>query len=780
MKNLLKNFWVTLTRFKMASALNIIGLAIAFAVFAIIMMQTNWELTYNHNFADHSNIFRVETSLINKASDPTPNIPRPIGDQIGKSSPAITDYTLYNSGQEMSFKILNSRGELINGIAQVSSVMPSFTSVFGLECLEGDFKDFERPDASIIDQQTAHRLFGDQSAIGMQLLGEDTTTIVAVFADLPHNCSFLKGVYRNIGNQNIDNTSNWNYHYYYKTTPGTAMAELKTGIEKILEDYGSQVTDDGKINIYLRLMPLDDIYFNSGQGNKALTSILIAIAFLIIGIAIINFINFFMAMVPIRIRSVNINKIFGTPTAALRANVIAETLGIVVISFLLSLLLIQAATRTQIADFVDCSLNISDNHVIISLVAIFAVATGVISGLYPAYYITKFSPMLVLQGSFGRSKTGQRMRMTLVTVQFVISIALIIAAIFVQLQTKFMRDHNMGFDRNRLLTVDVGEKIASQPQAFLDLLQQNPDIQDVAYSANDLVEVRMGWGRDFNGENIYLTSLPTSWNYPEFMDIKLIDGRYFIPDDATKTAGTMIVNETAAKRYRIKVGDFINGHSDQGAQVVGIAHDFNFRSMKYAIEPIVIYEFGSEGWYIPSQANIRISPTAHMRTTSDFIAKTIKQLDPKLTDEEIKIRPFDQAVENLYSKESKLGAIITFSSIVAIIIALVGIFGLVVFEVQYRRKEIALRKIHGATVASIPMMINRKFIYITALSAALAIPPSYYLVWIWVQEFAYRTPLHWWVAPVAVAIVLVISLSIVTIQTLKAATENPVKSLKSE
>jgi putative ABC transport system permease protein len=344
-----------------------------------------------------------------------------------------------------------------------------------------------------------------------------------------------------------------------------------------------------------------------------------------------------------------------------------------------------------------------------------------------------------------------------------------------------MQKLNYGFNRDRLLTVSVGGKIAAQPQAFLSELRKNPAIEGIAYGDNSIISIGMGWGREHNGERVNYKCLPVSWNYPEFMGLELIEGRFFIEEDASKVGGTYIFNEAAIQTFNIKVGDFMGGHSDKEyAEVVGIVKDFNFTSLQNEITPLAIYEFGCEGWRIPSKAHIRLSPSADFKETTDFIAACMKEINPDINLDKIKIYPFDTEIENLYTKELKLTKIISLFSLVAIIISLMGVFGIVVFENQHRRKEIALRKIHGSTASLILGMFNRKFIVILLISFVIAAPAAYFGVAIWLSGFAFKTPVYWWVFAGGFLVVAFITLFTVTLQTFHTANENPVRAIKTE
>jgi putative ABC transport system permease protein len=723
------------------------------------------------------------------------NTSRPIGESIGTCSPAIESYTVTWSMGNANVKTLEREGIMKECITPVTFVSPSFIEVFSLDVLSGNVKQFEEPKTAVISQSLAEVLFPNDEPVGNMIVypnWKDTLQIVAVYKNLQNNCTFKNNLFINISDRYIDDQSEWSFIYFYKLNSFNAKKEIEEQAKKVVMDLylGQEYIDQENIDEFnemlsFHLEPFSNLYYSKVHyfqtGNKALTGMLVSIALIIILIAISNYINFFMALVPIRIRSVNINKVFGTPTSALRWNITGEAVGILLLSFGLALLLVEYLSGTFIGDLIDTSLKINDNLLSVLIVGIVIIGIGILVGLFPAFYITKFNPALVLKGSFGRSKQGQRLRSILIIFQFTISIALIIGAGFVHIQSRYMQKFDYGFNRDRLITVSVGGKIASQPQAFLSELRKNPAIEGIAYGDNSIVNIGMGWGRTFKGEHISHKCLPVSWNYPQFMGLTLIEGRFFIEDDATKIGGTIIFNETAAKKYNIQVGDFMGGHSEkEEAEVVGIVKDFNFSSLKEGIEPLALYEFGCEGWRIPSIANIRLSPNADFKQTTDFIASCMKEVNPDLNIEKIKIYPFDTEIENLYTKEQKLTKIISLFSLVAIIISLMGVFGIVVFENQHRRKEIALRKIHGSTATLILGMFNRKFINILLISFVIAAPIAYFAVLKWLSGFAYRTPVYWWVFAIGFLVVAFITLLTVTLQTYHSANENPIKAIKTE
>jgi putative ABC transport system permease protein len=792
MKNILRNFWITISRFRTASFLNILGLTVALAVFMVIISQAYWELTYNKGIKQHEQVFRL---VKNDGEDLWLVFSRPFAEAIGKTSPEIetfaaTGHWVYN----ILAQTLDINEQTIETKTNYTRGTPAITEVLSLKCLSGDFKRLEEPKAAMIAKSVADILFSEGDPIGNRIIlpdFKDTLQIVAIYKDLPQNCTFKNGIFSNLGDVDINQRHNSSYVYYYKLNSPNAKLEVESQAKKIYQEiYATDKDEDDEddeeetLNFYLE--PLLNLYYSEATtfhetGNWALTRLLITIAIVIVLIAVINYINFFMALVPIRIRSVNINKVFGTPTASLRLNIIGEAVGLLLLSFGLALLLVQYLFDTSVGELIVASLKIGNNLFIVFTTFIMITIVGILAGLFPAFFITKYNPALVLKGSFGRGVQGKLFRNILVTFQFTISTILIIGASFLYLQNRFMQKYDYGFNRDRLVTVQVGGKIASQPQTFLSELKKNPAIEGIAYAFTPILNIGIEWGRSYNGETIHFSNMPVSWNYPEFMGLTLVEGRFFIEDDASKTGGTIIFNETAAKQYGIKVGDFIYGHHwKENAEIVGIVNHFNFTSLQNNIEPLAIYEFGSAGWFLPSVAHIRLSPKADFKQTADFIASCMKEVNPEMKTEEIVINPFDETIENLYTKEIKLTKIISLFSLVAVIISLMGVFGIVVFENQHRKKEIALRKIHGSTVALILGMFNRKFLYILLISFVIAAPIAYYGVTKWLSGFAYKTPVYWWIFAVGFLVVAFITSITVTLQTLSVANENPIKAIKQE
>ncbi len=801
MKNIIKNFWVTLSRFKVASTLNILGLSVAFTILMVIGSHLWWEYSFNRAHDPNEQVYVV--GINNKIpgfsnSGYATYIARPFAENICNSSPEVEAYCALWTNWATDFTVEGSDKIYTHNMSYVS---PTFAEIMNLEMVAGDFTAIDKADAAVIPLSMARTIWGENylSAINEVIINVDYSyEVVGIYRDMPDNTllgstSVANPVLIDIWDMNLESVTEWSYNYFVKLRQGASPEAVVTAAMPSLIEFTKSMfsLSDQEIQEItaelegsaIKLFSFTDSYFGGEfsqlyGGNSILSLTLLVIALLVLIIAVINYINFFMVLVPIRIRGVNINKVFGAPVAALRANIIGEAVGIMLLAFSLSLLIFYILSNTFISELVSSSLAFEDNLTLLLYALCFAVLVGIFAGLFPAYYITKFSPTLTLKGSFGRSKRGQRYRTVLTSFQFVISIALIIASLFVVLQNNFMMDYDYGFKRNRLITADIGG-LANNPTTLKNRLMENNAIENIAFGDGNLMEFGMRWGRSINGESATIYSFPASWDFPELMGMEIVDGRTFIELDATKANGTTIVNETAAKMYNIEVGDTFIGHSDSPADVVGIVKDFNYRSLQSKIEPMCIYEFGSDGWRAPSTMYLRVAHGANITEVMKSVERVIEELSPQRNPDTIEVNFFDKQLANIYQKEQNTSLLITIFAIIAVLISLVGVFGMVIFETFHRRKEIALRKIYGSTVSQLLRRMLRGYIVVIIVSAAIAIPLAWLGVSWWLEGYAYRTELLLWVFVAAVAIISLIVVSTVILQTYKAATQNPIDAIRN-
>ena len=534
----------------------------------------------------------------------------------------------------------------------------------------------------------------------------------------------------------------------------------------------------------IRLVPLTDIYYmNETQdggtfrsGNKEVTALLFGIALLIVIVAAINFTNFSTSLTPLRIKSINTQKVLGSSDTLLRRSLLIEAALISFMAWLVSLVIVWGLDWAEALPFIEADLSLVSNLPIVFLCGIVALVIGWLAGIYPAYYITSFPPALVLKGSFGLSPSGRKLRTTLICVQFVVSIVLIIGACFVQIQNSYMRNFSLGFDKDQVAIVELNETMYNKHHdTYVNRLKENPGIEDVAF-AMEKVGSKDGYntnGGNYKGKDFQYFIIIASSNFLRVMGIPVIEGRDFSKADELSDHVSYIFNRTAMEGLDMQVGDAFDSYSS--GHLIGFSDDVKFTSLRGG-EDNIAFLVGNFGYSLPI-SYIRLKAGSDIHAVVGHIQETMRELDPSYP---FNIEFYDEIFNHLYRKEENLRDLVTVFSLLAIIISLVGVFGLVVFETQYRRKEIGIRKVHGATVGEILLMFNKAYLRIVGICFVIAAPVAWQGVKMWLEGFAYKTPLHWWVFLIALLIVTVITLLTVSFQNWKAANENPVNSIKSE
>ena len=811
MKIAFRNFLTTLRRYKISSLLNVIGLTLAFTAFYVIMTQVWWELGYNRSLHEADRIYLVENEDWYEPGKWSSWLNRPVPERVIASTAGVEVggcmWGGFGSGtcwtsNEPSFGYNKFS-------ASCGSVSLPFLDVFAFRSVEGDVHDLGKPKSVIVSREAAERM---RVGVG-SLIWVDTDEpqpdgameVVAVFEDFPDNS--LLGeceVVKNLGETNLYTTSEWSFNYFVKFRPGADPDEFARQWTNVNQEMqreaaekraaaGDAADDDDESGIYgVRLSPVSDLYFESDsqapcrQGSVVTTYTLLGIAVLVIVLAFINFVNFFFALVPVCIRTVNTFKVFGAPASSLRFNFVFEAFGLVLIALLAAWYVSFALQGTEFASYISASLALSQNLEVVGLVAVVAFVMALAASLYPAWYITSFAPALVVKGSFGGTRSGRRLRTLLLGVQFFISIGLIIATSFIRLQHDYMMHYDMGFDKENLLAVRLSERGAVSYDALRQKLLSDPQVKDVTGATSRLVSVgRMGWGREFKGRQVAFQSYVVQPDFLRVMGIPITDGRDFLESDFDKELGTMIFNEAARREFEMQVGDRINGFVSPDEQIVGFCADFNFKPLQYGVSPFCFYllpkKIQQENyWHLPHVVYVRMTPGADIAAVTAHIRRCIAEVDPRTEPGDIVVRVFDEELGLEYDNERKLTAIVGLFALLAVVIALMGVFGLVLFETQHRRREIAVRRVMGASRGEILAMFNRRYVMLVAVCFVLAVPVSIWAVRHWLAGFAYAVPLYWWVFALALAGVLAVTALTVTVRSWRAVNENPAESVKSE
>ena len=787
MHTIYRNLLSIFRRFKIATLFNLCGLAVAFAAFMTILMQVEYDYTFDHFDPNHSRIFRVE--FVHKEGGVQAILSRPMIETLIASSPHIQAGTYQNMDYDFVFSIENGADKKkFRELYQ--TVSPGFTDVFHFDFVEGSPDVLKTPDQVMIPESMARKIFGQESAVGKKLINPYLTlTVGAVYRDFPDNTLVSNVIYHAISEQeNKTNWGNWNYTAFIRVDDAANLPTIEENFKKhftnvLKEQFGAEgVAEWEAVGADLRFTPLPDVHFvsdvqfdNMPKANAQALHVLTAIAFVVLLIAGINFTNFSIALTPMRIRSINTQKVLGSSVGNIRRALVAESILISLAAYILAVGLVALFARSPLSALVTTDLGILSHKVVVGATAFIALCTGLAAGIYPAFYLTSFPPALILKGSFGLSTRGRALRNALIGVQYFASFALIIGAGCMYLQNHFMQHAPLGYERDQIIIAELSDEGRAHPETFMNKMKSYAGVSGITRSEQILssADSYMTWGRDYRGKQIDYVVIPVEASFLDVLGISVSEGRTFRTEDALTRHGAYVFNERAKQEYGLELGTMIDS-----TQIVGFMPDVKFASFRNAVEPMAFYVWGKENWGNNSRyVYIRMKAGTDMRAAMEHVQSVLKELDP---DYPFNVFFFDKVLQQLYEKERAVGSLITLFSAIAIFISMVGVFGLVVFDSEYKRKEIGIRKVFGSSTRQILVRFNRTYFKIVIVCFVIAAPVAYYGVSQWLTNFAYRTPIRWWIFALAFIAVTAITFFTVTFQNWRAANANPVDSLKSE
>lgn len=795
MKLMIRNLLYLFKRFKTAVVLNLFGLTIAFAAFLLIVMQVDYEMNYDAMHSKSGRTFRLEANLGEFEHNAIHCLM--FSDAFVNSSAHITDYSyrypFYGGERYCQIDEVDDQGEAKVFKENFQLCLPNISDVFDFHMKEGSVECLSIPGSVLIPESVAKRLFDKQSAIGKRIrmsgssgwqpVSTTILTIGGVYKDFPGNTTVQNRIYVPMDQLDLLKSS-WQMYaneIYVTLDDPLNKEEVLDHFNKTFDFAKSQMGSAQEIA--LRLTPLKEVYYThdttfdfNPKGHRETNYVLLGIAFLILFIAGINFTNLTTSLIPLRLKTINTHRVLGCSIYKLQAISLIESIVICLISYILALFIVNDLSYTPIVNWVDADIRLSQYKGLILLTALIAILTGCLAGLYPAIRSTSYAPALVLKGSFGLSPKGKKVRVALIGFQYTVSIALIIVTLFMGLQNHFMTSsEQLGFNKDQVAIVNLTPEIyAKHKPQYIQKLKDYPGIEDVAFSVyelskeDDMIDLEYARHED---KDVFFKVFYASENFLSVMDIQVEEGRDFTREDLNKAQSDYIINPAAERDFHLHPGDRFNDRT-----VLGVSKDFRFNSCRIASSPFV-FALNND---IPNPklvSYIRFNSKTNLQEAVAHVRETLKEIDPTFPFE---ISFYNTILNNLYQKEQTLGKLISLFGIMAILISIVGVFGLVLFETQYRRKEIGIRKINGATTGQILLMFNKTYIRIVSVCFIISIPIAWMGTQQWLENFAYKTPLHLWVFIVAFLIILSVTIGTVTFRNWQAANENPVNSVKSE
>ena len=789
----------TLVRYKSFSLINITGLSVGLVCCMFIMLYLQHELTYDRYHKNRKNIYRIQVEettnqgVVDEAGTPFPLTPELINNFTElENTTRFFDYgkSLVSAGDKQTYE---------DGIIFAE---PKFLNIFTFPLLEGNIQSaLKQPNTIILTESIANKYFGNNDPMGQTLrLNNDVDfTVTGIVKDVPENSHFSFNFICSLAS--IKQMTDWKtlnqWGMYLGTYTYTLLANdvdvagLENKIGSILAKYDTR--EHGQIR-KLKLQPLTDIHIHShAEGELAVNNyvanlyIIGTIGILILLVAGINFVNLSTVLSIRRAREVGVRKALGAGQMQLRYQYLNESVLLTFMAMLVSLLLVKLLLPIYnhlIGKTLEFTL--IKNFELIGILFFLTIAVGILSGMYPAFVLAAFKPGEALRKlkSGNQDRRGQvTVRKVLVGAQFAISIVLITSAFFVNRQLIFLRNARLGFDKETMLVVQLNDDSKQKVNAIKNKWQTLPGVKAITASykspigfqnANTVLYPR---GRE-NGDQFKINLNCIDYDFFKVYGLEFLAGRNFSPDFTNDEQRAIVVNEATVKKlgfanpqdaignvYRLGING-ING------EIIGVVKDFHIASMQTEIEPLVML-------YWPEVFDV-FSVKIQSADISETIAALEKSWKQQIPNFPFQYRFLDDYINSLYKQEEQTRSLVTTFSLLTILIACLGLFSLVAFSVENRTKEMGVRKVLGASVSGLIGLLSKDIVLLILFADIVASPIAWYAINKWLENFAYKTELSWWIFALAGIMALGIALLTVSWQSWRAATRNPVEALRYE
>ena len=812
-KNYLKVAFRNLLRFKTYSFINIAGLAVGIACCLLILLYIQNEVSYDSFNKNAGRIFRINTDLKFGATElAIPVVPDLMGPLMKQDFPQIEEYTrIYNWGG----KKLVKKGENFNTEIGCAYVDSTFFKVFTFQAVSGKTdKVLNEPNTVVITESIARKYFNTASAAGKFIETTDNGgtlyKVSAVIKDMPYNSHFRFDFLFPMKNLNYDwgNLVSSNFHTYLLLKKGVNYKDFEKKLEVFNEKYAmpyaqkflhitKEAFEKAGNRIKYSLIPLTDIHLYSKRiqeispsGTIQYVYIFSAVALFILLIACINFMNLTTARSANRAREVGIRKVLGTE----RKNLVYQFLTESILTALIAVIIAVIIVYHVLSFFNNMSgKELEINKLYSSSILLFLISlpfiVGLMAGSYPAFFLSRFNPVNIIKGKLAAGSRSGGLRSVLVVFQFATSIILITGTIIIYKQLNYIQNTNLGYQKEQVLIINDAYNLGNNVDAFKNEMLNIPGVISATTSGFLPIPSQRNFTAFYREANQVAESGFTmqrwdiDYDYLKTLGIKIVEGRNFSREFGSDSS-SIILNEAAVRQlgYELTEGSKNNSinkpvYTWEGRSsivkynVIGVVKNFHFESFHQNIGPLC---------FILKRSTGLIS----FKVSASKIPVIIKEAETKwkrmAAGTPFTYKFLDDSFNEVYKAEHRVGIIALSFSTLAIIVACLGLFGLATFLAEQKTKEIGVRKVLGASVPAILLMLSKEFIKWIAIANIIAWPLAYYFMDKWLQEFAYRISINWWLFIIAGVVALIIALITVSFQAVKAATANPVKSLRYE
>ena len=783
MKIVLRNLISTIRNFKAAWIMNFAGITAALTALMFVGMQISYENSFDDNHSNADRIFRISQDV----SLPFNVIlARGVIEAAGHVSPRVEAYSSVMDFYEENYIETEINGQKHGFNEYTIGIDKGYAQMFDFELIGGDLNSLGTKGNALICESTAKRMFGETDPLGKTLkvnsdwgIDNGEITITGIYKDFPSNTQTKNAIYFALNNLMIDDIQCRNFIGWVMLSSPDDKAEIEQLINKKF-DFG-----DGYPPYTLE--SLKDVYYNNENltgfvrsGSLKGTAMLAILAVIVLLISAVNQTNFNIALIPKRIRSINTQKVLGSSVETLRLQLLAENIIIGLLTWLAALAMVKLLNNTWLTSFfVPDDLTISHNIGICLLVGLISIAINALSSIYPITKLTSANPALVLKGSYGRSQSGQKLRSALLVFQYFAAICFISIAVSIWLQIRYMENANFILRDNQIAVFKTNSQFGKKYELALQKLKENSAIENVALSS------QLIGGEDsyntryyiYNSDTLVFLSIGATSEITDIFNIPFIDGNGF--KGVTESSVTnydykndCVVSEELMTKFKYQIGDTIDGMF--GAIKGVMPNGIRITSFRKETMPLVFNLTHAE---FLEFCYVKIAKGSNLKDALQHIENVVSEIVPEMP---LEIRFYDKIFENLYKKEINTSATTVFMAILAVLIAIIGVFGMVTFDAEYKQNEIAVRRVFGATTEDVIRKINAKYLIMILVGFCLSLPITIYVTGLWQQNYIEKATIPWWMHLLVVLSVAIVTSVIVTFQSVKTIYANPIDGLKKE